>query len=208
MTKSEIKLLIIIISLIIGSFLCACYLFENDKIEIRSDFFESLLQFSLTIWLLALLLYKIIFWILKGEAIRNHPFIYTPIVSILGLIFIIAIILAFASTTFKYASSTDDVIIYQNKSNNKEKLIFQCWWQGIAGGNAHWRIIKTKNADCMIRLNELVQDKRYIQILELGGTYKNVPKLDKIEYKNTIYELESYLIKGNGYYKRVKINAR
>jgi hypothetical protein len=60
----------------------------------------------------------------------------------------------------------------------------------------------------MIRLNELVQDKRYIQILELGGTYKNVPKLDKIEYKNTIYELESYLIKGNGYYKRVKINAR
>jgi len=207
MTKSRLRFLLILIIIILGSIACAYWITDNKHIEIRNGFLESLLQGSLSIWLIMFLIFKIFIWVLESDAIRNRFIIWIPIASLLGIIFIILFIAGIVFTSFNRDSRTDDVVIYKNMANDKEKLIFQCWWAGIGGGNEHWRIVKTNNPDLLIRQIAVDTCQSLIKQMELGASYDSKPKFDSLFYKNHNYILESYLIKENGLIKKIKIGS-
>jgi hypothetical protein len=206
MKKSRLRFLLILIFIILISIVCAYWLTDNNYIEIRSDFLESLLQGSLSIWLIMFLFLKIFIWILESDAIRNRFIIFFPIATILGIMLIMLLIAGIFFTSFNRNSSNDDAIIYKNMANNKEKLIFQCGWAGIGGGSEHWRIVRTNKPNLIIRPILVDTSQNIIRQMELGASYDLKPKFDTLQYKSNNYVLESYLIKESGLINRIKLD--
>lgn len=91
----------------------------------------------------------------------------------------------------------EDRIIYQNKLNKSEKLVFQYYETGI-GGNPHWKGIITKNISGNIRtINsiDLSSLRRKLDFHDHSIDIKELPS--EIEINKKVFKLEKVILFGS-----------